>query len=60
VKKNQRFVRSVECQTAFEQLTEALMSPPVLVLPTGDDQFILDTDASEESIGSVLSVVRDG
>lgn len=59
MKKNQRFVRSVECQTAFEQLTDALMSPPVLVLPT-EDQFILDTDASEESIGSLLSVVRNG
>jgi len=32
------------------------MSPPVLVLPTADDHFILDTDASEESIGAVLSV----
>jgi len=36
------------------------MSPPVLVLPTEDDQFILDTDASEESIGAVLSVLPDG
>jgi len=36
------------------------MSPPILVLPTEEDQFVLDTDASEESIGSVLSVVRDG
>ena len=60
MKKNQRFEWSEECQKAFDQLKEALMSPPVLVLPTEDDQFILDTDSSEESIGAVLSVVRDG
>jgi len=60
MKKNQRFESSEECQKAFEQLKEALMSPPVLVLPTEDDQFILDTDSSEEPIGAVLSVVRDG
>ena len=60
MRKNQRFVWSEECQRAFDQLKEALISPPVLVLPTEDDQFILDTDASEESIGAVLSVVRDG
>ena len=56
MKKNQRFEWSEECQKAFGQLKEALMSPPVLVLPTADDHFILDTDASEESIGAVLSV----
>jgi len=36
------------------------MSPPVLELPTESDQFILDTDASQESIGAVLSVLREG
>jgi len=60
MKKNQRLEWSEECQNAFGELKEALMSPPVLVLPTADDHFILDTDASEESIGAVLSVVRDG
>ena len=36
------------------------MSPPALVLPTEDDQFILDTYVSDESIGAVLSVLREG
>ena len=56
MKKNQRFVWTLECQEAFERLKMALMSPPVLVLPAEEDQFILDTDASEQSIGAVLSV----
>ena len=46
MKKNQWFECSVECQMAFDQLKEALMSRPVLVLPTEDDQFVLDTNAS--------------
>jgi len=60
MKKNQHFEWTEECQTAFDQLKEALMSPPVLVLPTEDDQFVLDTDASEKSIGAVLSILPDG
>jgi len=53
MKKNQKFEWMEKCQEAFGKLKEALMSPPVLVLPT-------DTDAAEGSIGAVLSVLRDG
>jgi len=60
MKKNQKFEWTEKCQEAFDKLKEALMSPPVLVLPTEKDQFVLDTDAAEGSTGAVLSVLRDG
>jgi len=59
-KKNQRFVWDDKCQPAFSRLKEALTTPPVLVLPTSKNQFILDTDASDDAVGAVLSVKRNG
>ena len=42
-------------QQAFEQLKQALVSPPVIVYPTPQDQFILTTDASDVGLGAILS-----
>ena len=44
-----------ECQVAFDRLTAALTSSPILAMPTDEDVYALDTDASEQSIGAVLS-----
>ncbi len=35
-------------------------SPPILAFPDPKKQFILDTDASQKVIGSVLSQVDNG
>jgi len=59
-KKDVAFQWSSEVQSAFEMLKEALTSPPILAIPNDSDEFILDTDASEKSIGAVLSQVQDG
>ena len=59
-KKDQPYVWTEECEEAFRKLKSALASPPILSLPTEDGVFILDTDASQYSIGSVLSQVQDG
>jgi hypothetical protein len=59
-KKGQRFVWSDDCQRAFEALKLKLSSPPVLSLPNDRDTFVLDTDASDRSIGVVLSQIQDG
>jgi hypothetical protein len=59
-KKSTKFVWSDECQGAFERLKAALVSAPILACPVREGMFILDTDASANSIGSVLSQIQDG
>jgi len=59
-KKNTRFKWTEECQSAFDELKNALQSPPILTLPNDKDTFVLDSDASEYSIGAVLSQMHDG
>ncbi|KAK3105891.1 hypothetical protein FSP39_008017 [Pinctada imbricata] len=55
-RKGVQFIWGDECQNSFEKLKEKLTSAPVLSFPTTDGMFILDTDASSNSIGAVLSV----
>ena len=40
--------------TAFQLLKQQLISAPVLALPNFQEQFILETDASDKGIGAVL------
>ena len=58
--KDMSFRWSSECQEAFESLKKALTSAPVLALPREGCQVILDTDASDRSLGGVLSQIIDG
>ena len=44
-----------ECQQAFLELKDRLCKAPVLAMPDFTHEFILDTDASNLSIGAVLS-----
>ena len=48
-----------DCQTAFETLRRLLVTAPVLAFPDFHKPFILDTDASNTSIGAVLSQTDD-
>ncbi|GFV49854.1 retrovirus-related Pol polyprotein from transposon opus [Trichonephila clavipes] len=56
----QKFIWTVDCNNAFNKLKDALTFAPVLASPEIGKQFILDTDASHESIGAVLSQEIDG
>ena len=47
-----------EHQTAFKQLRQALVSPPILDYPQPNDHFILTTDASDVGLGAILSTAR--
>ncbi|GFW99814.1 retrovirus-related Pol polyprotein from transposon 412 [Trichonephila clavipes] len=56
----QKFQWTKECEDSFLQLKEALTSSPILIYPQPDKPFILDTDASNKSVGAVLSQEIDG
>ena len=60
MKKNQRFCWTELAQKSFEELKVALTSPPILAMPSDTGEFVLDTDASDSAIGSVLSQRQDG
>ena len=58
--KSAQFIWSDECQKAFDTLKTALTSSPVLAYPDPGKEYILDTDASQKSVGAVLSQVSNG
>ena len=59
-KKNVPFQWNNKAQCAFDDLKGALCDSTVLAYPRDNSMFILDTDASDVGVGSVLSQVQDG
>ena len=49
-----------DCRLAFQQPKKALTSSPILVMQTENGTFILDTDASNLALSSVLSEKVNG
>ncbi|XP_043972480.1 uncharacterized protein LOC122830832 [Gambusia affinis] len=60
LKKGTVFLWTDEQQSAFMRLKEKLTTAPVLGYPQAEGKFILDTDASNNSVGAVLSQVQWG
>ena len=60
LKKNVKFQWTLDCQKAYDTLENALITAPILAFPDFDKSFILSTDASEYSIGYVLSQLQNG
>lgn len=58
--KNAKFLWTPECQKSFDSLKDSLTSAPILGFPIPSMQFILDTDASNQSVGAVLSQDQGG
>ena len=58
-KNNTTFIWSNECEEAFEKLKTCLSKAPVLKYPDDKNVFIIDTDASNDGLGAVLSM-QDG
>ena len=59
-KKGVQFCWTDECQQAFDELKCHLVNAPILGYPLGNGQMILDTDASNNGIGAVLSQMQGG
>ena len=59
-KKNDCFEWNEVCQVAFERLKLELTTAPMLQYPDFKSLFVVDTDASNVSLGAVLSNVIDG
>ncbi len=53
-RKNQPFRWTVDCQRAFEDLKNKLVTSPILVRGNLSKQFILETDASQHHVAAVL------
>ena len=53
-KRGATFGWTPECDAAFQQLKQALMSAPILVAPCDEGQYVLDTDASDTALGLSL------
>lgn len=49
------FIWTNDAESAFEELKKAITSAPVLVLPNFTEEFTIETDASGQSIGAVLT-----
>ena len=54
------FKWGLEQQTAFLEIQKGLVEAATLSYPNPDDTFVLDTDASNKSIGAELSQVQNG
>lgn len=48
-------IRSPNCENAFQKLKEALMQKPILSVAAPSRPFVLQTDASNQRLGAVLS-----
>jgi len=58
--KNAKFIWTEECEVAFEELKQRLITSPILAMPDDEGEFTLDTDASNYAIGAVLSQLQNG
>ena len=60
IEEDVKFYWSDKCKKAFETVKQVLTKPPILSYPSTEFTFILDTDASDNGIGAVLSQIQDG
>lgn len=55
LRKDTKFNFNEKCMEAFEALKQKLITPPVLIHPDFEKEFIIRTDASQFASGAVLS-----
>ena len=57
--KDVRWEWSQDCQKSFSELKQRLLNSPILTYPDFDLDFILETDASIDGLGVILSQKND-
>ena len=60
LKKDEDFIWTEGCETAFRVLKHKLTSAPILAHPKMNDTFMLTTDASHTAVGYILSQKDSG
>lgn len=53
--KNGQLGWNEEAEIAFESLKQVMTSTPTLAMPNFDEPFVIETDASGDGIGAVLT-----
>ena len=60
LRKDAKFVWTLECKKAFETLRDSLISGPILGLPDFEEEFRIYSDASGYGVGYVLQQIQEG
>ena len=50
---------TASCEQAFDTLKSKLLTAPILAYPDFTRDFVLETDASKQGLGAILSQLRD-
>ena len=53
-RKGIQYVWTRECENSFQELKRRLVEAPILTLPTGNEGFVIYSDASRKGLGCVL------
>lgn len=55
LRKNKPFMWSTECEKAWMELKQRLVTAPILAMPDFEREFVIQTDASDYGVGAVLT-----
>ena len=54
LRKDYKFEWTGECDNIFQELKQRLLSAPILVIPEGNEGYVVYSDASRQGLGCVL------
>jgi len=54
LRKDHKFNWTEECATSFQELKQKLVTGPILVIPEGNEGYVVYSDASRQGLGCVL------
>jgi len=54
LRKDHKFDWTANCEASFQELKQRLVTAPILVIPEGNDGYVIYSDASHQGLGCVL------